>query len=113
MIQSCELRHSVTIEEPTETQDATGQPITSWTTFATARAKIDTTTEFGRDTEVFVGNELVASAGVIFTMRYISGLTEKMRISYNGDYYDIIGIADVDMRHAFHQVRARRGLIDA
>lgn len=109
---SCELRFQVTIQEPTETEDSTGQPVQTWATFATVYAKVDTTTEFGRDLEVQLGGSMNPRAYVLFTTRYVSGLTEKMRIVFNGDNYNIVGIADIDGRRAFHMIRAIRGLSD-
>ena len=111
-VRSCDLRYQITIEEPTEGQDTTGQPIVEWATFATVRAKVDTTTEFIRSTEIEVSGSLQPRALVVFTFRYLSGLTEKMRFSFGGDYYDILAIANVDGRGAYHMVRAVRGLND-
>ena len=109
-VRSCDLRYQITIEEPTEDQDTTGQTVQTWSTFATTRASIDTTTGLPRAEEVALGGSLEPKIVVTFTMRYVSGLTEKMRISFRNDYYNIIGIADVDARQAFHVVRTIRGL---
>lgn len=112
VMRSCELKHAITIEEPTETQDTTGQAAQDWVPFASTRAKVDTTTEFGRYAENVDGGSLQPSASVLFTMRYVTGLTEKMRINFRGDYYNITGIADIDARKAWQTVRAIRGLND-
>lgn len=68
-------------------QDAYGAPSGTWTTYAKRWAeKID---KSGR--EFFQGG-LVGETTCIFKVRYVDGLTSKMRISYDSEYYDIISI---------------------
>ena len=71
-------------------QDAYGAPSGTWTTYATRWAeKID---KSGR--EFFAGG-LVGEATCMFKIRYLDGLTTKMRISYDSEYYDIISIIEL------------------
>lgn len=71
-------------------QDQYGEPSGSWSTYATRWAqKID---KPGR--EFFQGG-LVGEASCIFVVRWVDGLTTKMRISYDSKYYDILGFTDL------------------
>ena len=83
----------ITIEQweaDSPAQDAYGAPSGSWETYAERWAeKID---KSGR--EFFVGG-LVGEIMCMFKIRYTSGLTTKMRISYDSEYYDIISIIEL------------------
>lgn len=90
-----QLTHLISIEKPTSTQDAVyGEPITTWTLFATAWAKREDLT--GR--ELFLANQTSAQMTTRFTIRYVAGLDEKMRILSNDRTYDIVSLSDPDGR---------------
>ena len=94
----------ITIQQWTDdspAQDAYGAPSGTWTTYVTRWAeKID---KGGR--EFFQGG-LVGEATCMFKVRYVSGLTTKMRINYDSEYYDIIGIAELG-RQDTHEITAK------
>lgn len=50
----------------------------------------------------------VASQAVVFTGRYDSRVTEKDRLSYGGELYDIISIENVGMRNKDMRITAIR-----
>ena len=85
MIRAGELRHIIEIQERTESTDGYGGKLFTWTEFATVRAKF----------APIKGRELTAakaeySEGTVrFYIRYLSGVTAKMRIIYNGQVYEI------------------------
>jgi SPP1 family predicted phage head-tail adaptor len=82
-------------------QDSYGAPSGSWATYVTRWAqKID---KSGR--EFFQGGT-VGETLCIFKCRYVSGLTTKMRISYNSEYYDIVGIVELG-RQDTHEITAQ------
>jgi len=82
-------------------QDAAGAPSGSWATYAIRWAeKID---KSGR--EFFQGGT-VGETLCIFKCRYVSGLTYKMRISYDSEYYDIVGIVELG-REDTHEITAK------
>jgi SPP1 family predicted phage head-tail adaptor len=81
-----DYRHLVTIEAPVETTDSFGQAIKSWSTFATPYAAIEPL----RGREFFASAQISAEITVRIRMRYLPGVTEKMRVVHNGKYYNII-----------------------
>lgn len=84
------LRHLLTIEQVTETRDDFGQAIEAWAEFATVPGSLDPLG--GR--ERFLAAQTHAEATYRSRIRWIEGLTSKMRISHGGKVYNITHIAD-------------------
>lgn len=87
------MRHRCTIQQPTETLDSAGQPIVSWATYV-----VDEPCEW-QDTggfESMRGRQLEAGTRAVFRVRYRSGYTVKMRVTFNGETYGITSINQVD-----------------
>jgi len=87
------LKHKITIEEPTRTQNSYGEPIETFTTYITRKCDIMTT--IGR--ENFNKFQEFNENPVVFKVRYDSltkNISEKMRVSYNSKYYDVEGIVN-------------------
>lgn len=81
----------VTIEEPTqETSDVLKSKTITWTNFKQAWAAVKSQPK-GEITEA---TQKVGVTQYRFTMRYIPGVTLKMRINYNSKYYYILGVED-------------------
>ena len=96
-----ELRHKVTIERPVEAADSFGGAGTSttWQTFAIVYAAI----EPGSAREFIAAQQLAADQTTTIRIRYLAGLTPKMRVCYQDPvrgarYYDIQGVIDIDER---------------
>lgn len=83
------------MQELTETRGTDGSVVKSWS---------DMTPEWAskrdiRGREVIAGNSGVSEGTVIFGTRWHEGITTKgNRISYGGDIYDIINIAEYGRR---------------
>lgn len=90
-----QLRHSVTIEQATESQNAIGEAIQTWTTFAKRRASVQPFQ--GR--EFWSAKQFNAESNLRVRLRYLTGLTTKMRISWNGRLFDIRSIVNADERN--------------
>lgn len=90
MIKSGELRDRLTIQQATEARDSLGQAIETWETFATVWGKL--TPINGR--ERFLSAQTRAESTYRAKIRYIAGLTAKMRISFGEKIYHITYIAD-------------------
>ena len=76
----------IIIQEPVNTNDEYNQPEpTSWTTFTTVWAIV----EDKSGSESYQADQLTASRTTVFTIRYLSGVTELMRVLFNDRYYDI------------------------
>jgi SPP1 family predicted phage head-tail adaptor len=90
------MNRKITIQQWTAdspAQDSYGAPSGSWETYATPWAeKID---QKGRE---FFNGGVVGEVTTVFRIRYDSGITSKMRISYNSEYYDIKSIAELGRR---------------
>ena len=87
------LKHKITIEEPTRTQNSYGEPIEDFTTYASRRCDIMTT--IGR--ENFNKFQEFNENPVVFKVRYDSltkNISPKMRVLYNSKYYDVEGIVN-------------------
>lgn len=89
-----DLDRQITIEVPTETPNAIGEPIQSWAAFATVWAKVGPV----RGRERFTADQVAAEADTTFRIRWLAGVTEKMRVSYDGRLYDITYIAELGRR---------------
>lgn len=85
-MQAGKLRHRITIESPADTQGATfGEAKLTWSTFASVWAAV----------EPIGGKELLRADHVAgglthrVSLRYIAGVTAKMRINFNGRHLNI------------------------
>ena len=80
------------IEQATFANDATtNEPVATWATFATVWA------ERLRNTvsdEVFEQDQQVAKTKTKLRIRWMTGITEKMRINIGGDYHYINSIEE-------------------
>lgn len=86
MMQAGRLRHRVNIEQVTETRDADGGVVTSWATLH-SKVPAEIVPLSGRE---FVAAQ-AAQAGITarLTIRYMAGITPKMRVVHGSDIYNI------------------------
>jgi SPP1 family predicted phage head-tail adaptor len=80
------LDKQITIQVRTQDQDAAGQPIETWATFAIVYAKIEPLV--GRD--YLAARQLIDEISHDITIRYRRGIKPKMRIFYLGRYFEIV-----------------------
>ena len=97
-----QLKFQITIQQQTATQ-LYGEPTLSWSTFAICKASIEPIS--GR--EYFAAKQIISEQLFRFTIRYISGITAKMRISYNSTHYDIQDVIDIGNNHKEIQMICR------
>jgi SPP1 family predicted phage head-tail adaptor len=100
------LRHRITIEQVTETQDIDGSVIETWTTFATAQASIEPVS--GR--EYFAAQSTQAEVTHRIRLRYLSGVTPKMRVNYNSRIFDILSVININERNRELQLMCRESV---
>jgi SPP1 family predicted phage head-tail adaptor len=79
------LRHRVLLQSRVETQDATGDPVVTWSDVATVWAEILPLS--GR--EVRVENTILAEVNMKIRIRFYPGVIPKMRAVHEGVNYDI------------------------
>jgi SPP1 family predicted phage head-tail adaptor len=88
------LPRRITIQTPSATQDANGEPLTTWTTWGTAWADIEDQT----------GRQYIASGGVQnavqtqITIRWRAGVVPSMRITHGANTYRIEAVLGQDKR---------------
>lgn len=88
------LDRRITLQERTDTRDAAGEPIPAWTTLDTVWAALIPLT--GR--EQFEAQQVNAQRPAKFQIRYRDDVTETMRISWDGEVWDINGISQIGRR---------------
>ena len=98
-MRSGSLRHSVMIEQQTKAQDSTGSIVVSWEDFAAVRAAIEPIA--GR--EFFSASQVQSSVTTRIRIRYLSGVTPKMRVVHGSDVYDIEAVLP-DSRSGLHEM---------
>ena len=88
------MRQRVTIQARASTQSGTGQPTGAWSTVATAWASIEPLS--GR--EQLAAQAAQSETTHRVTMRYRSGITTKMRISFGGRLFNITSVRSLEER---------------
>ncbi len=82
------LKHKITVQTTTESQSGSGAVTDSWSTYAQPWAEIEP--KGGR--EYFAAQMTNAKIDVVFLIRYQSGITAKMRISWNSRVFNILSV---------------------
>jgi len=85
------LDRKIVIEQPIETVVSYEASVT-WQVYHTCFAAVS---KFGGG-EKFEAGKTTATNKVRFKIRFFDGITEDMRILYNGKYYDITEIQELD-----------------
>ena len=86
------LRNRIIIEKTTESQSSSGEVDNTWSTFATVWASIEPLNV----KEYFDSQQVNAEENTRFRIRYLLGVTTKMRISWNSRIYDIRSIININ-----------------
>lgn len=98
-----DLRHRITIQQRTDTQDAYGEPIPAWTTWATVWAAVEP--QSGQEATIAMSQQSEARLRVRVRVRYRTGLSVLMRIVWQGKTYQIEAISEVKSnRREFHLI---------
>jgi SPP1 family predicted phage head-tail adaptor len=97
------LRHRITIEQVAESQDTDGSVIETWSSFASAQGSIKPVS--GR--EYFDAQTTQADVTHRIYLRYITGITSKMRIKYNQRIFDILFVINTRERNLELQLMCR------
>lgn len=93
------MRFRVTIEKLAGTVDTDGQENSTWATHGERWAEIEPLS--GR--EFFAARQVQSDTTHRVTIRYLAGITPKMRITYGSRHFDIEGVADIGERN--HELR--------
>jgi len=98
------MNKQITIQSPTMTANGAGGFATSWNTFATVWAEITQAT--GK--EIFDADHVEEVQNVIFTIRYLDGITPAMRIQFCSDYYNIRSIINAGLKNEMLEIVGER-----
>ena len=98
-----ELRHEVAIQAATETRDAVGQVVQTWSTAATVRAAIWPL----RGDELYRARQIHPEADSRIRIRYYSGLTTAYRLLYGSRTMNILHVANWDERGVYQDLLVR------
>ena len=100
------LRHRITIERVTETRDADGAVIETWSTYATVQASIEPVS--GR--EYFTAQSTQADVTHRVYARYVAGVVPKMRVKYGARIFEILSTINTGERNRELQLMCRESI---
>lgn len=100
------LNQQIVIQSPTTTQNAIGEPVTTWVEVATVWAAIEDMT--GREFQAAQAAQNGVETRI--RVRWRDGLTPTMRALAGGRIYDIQAVLDRDGRKTELQLMCRRGV---
>lgn len=89
------LRHRVTIQQCTETQNSYGEAVKEWTDYATVWASV----EPAKGREFWESQQVNAEITGTVVMRYLAGVKSKMRVLYDGRVFEILAVINPDERN--------------
>ena len=98
---SGDLRHSITIQKPSTTRDAAGQPVSAWTDVLTTRAKIEDTTSTSYK-EINQNGAITSQVTDLFTIRWPGAsidLAPGMRVQFGDNLYLIQAVDNILKRN--------------
>lgn len=84
-MQAGRLKNRVIIQQQSATQDAIGQPVNTWTTYATVWADI----RHRSGIEEIKAGEVASTIRASIRVRYKAGVTAAMRVSHGSSIYHI------------------------
>jgi SPP1 family predicted phage head-tail adaptor len=94
-VRAGQLDRRIVIESATEAANALGEPVKTWATFATVWANLR---QPSRGREYISAQAVNVEIDQVFRVRWLDGVTEKMRVNDGGKYYDILHLAELGRR---------------
>lgn len=88
------LDRTIDLQALTTTTDSFGEPIETWTTFASPAAAVMP----NRGNERFTAQQVVGDAVVTFKIRYRTDVSVLTRIVYDGRNWDVHDVREVGRR---------------
>jgi len=106
VVSPSDLKYKIIIEQPTETTDSQGGFTTTWATLHTIWAAINPVKNW--ENAISLQNETRTTHKI--TIRYVSGLTNKMRVNFGGRYFNINSILNPEEANIRLDIMATEGL---
>jgi SPP1 family predicted phage head-tail adaptor len=97
MINIGRLDRKIVIENQTFATNSIGEYISTWAVFHTTFASVAKVS----GSEKIEADQVTATNKVRFKIRFFNGIDETMRVLYNGNYYDIVEIQELDREGLF------------
>jgi SPP1 family predicted phage head-tail adaptor len=97
------LRHRIVIQEATETQNSFNEAVPVWSTFAERYASL--VPQSGR--EFIAASQIVPELQALITLRWVNGVTPKMRVQMGTRVFDILAVLDLEGRNREMQLACR------
>lgn len=88
------LDRRIVIQQRTDTRDAAGEPIPTWSVLDTVWAALEPL----QGQELIEAQETNAKRKARFRIRYRTDVTEKMRVVWDGETWDINAISEIGRR---------------
>ena len=102
-----EMRNRLVIQTLGGSTDAGGGQSTSYSTLTTVWGKVENLS----GSEGFFGDQIRDTSSFRFTIRFLSSLTTKHRISYDSKTFNITYIKDIEEgRNKFQEILATQGV---
>jgi SPP1 family predicted phage head-tail adaptor len=89
------LRHQITIQTSTVSRDSSGSTIDTWATYAVVMAAYEPQS----GSESFKEDQEQATQTVKYRIRFLAGITPKMRVLFDSRVFDILSVIDVGGRN--------------
>lgn len=89
------LNRCIAIQTSSAIRDSYGAETLAWTAFATAWARITPT----GGSERYINRQIVAEATHEIAIRYVAGVTPKMRVLYGSRVFDILQVHNLDEKN--------------
>lgn len=100
-----DLDRRIIIEVPTKTANSYGEETLSWATYRTVWAKM----EWKGGMEKEETQKITATTKLVFTVRNLDiSINEQNRISYDGQYYYIKVINEIEGRESFLELETEQ-----
>ena len=90
------LRRVVSIQSATLATDAMGTPQPTWTNFV-AKCYAQISEAGGKET--IQANQINAQQVITVTIRYVAGITPKMRVVYGSRVFEIMTVTNINERN--------------
>ncbi len=100
------IRRQIELQTPTETPDTSGGFTVTWATTYTIWAEILPISS----RELMIYMETQEKASYRFRIRYLSGISAKMRIKYGTRYFNIHAMINPDERNEMIEIIAEEGV---
>lgn len=106
VIRAGELDRRVVLQQRSSSKDTYGQQVMTWTDVATLWANIRPLS--GR--EMLTAGAINSELSHVVTIRYRSGVTPAMRLTYGGQVFNILSVIDPEMAHVSLELQCSVGL---